>query len=171
MDIRALAESYSDYIIARRRYYHQHPELSFKEWETTKALIEDVKAMDITDIQTFDDYTGFFATLDTVSLEDFKDVGGGHRLIGHKADHLGHKRIVDVRFLSRLDLSALIGRIQLSDGFLRLLFKLRSDNGTSNDSFKKFSVSHGFFLFPTLSGEHFSVLIFKRGDYCLHSLL
>ena len=65
MDIRALAESYSDYIIARRRYYHQHPELSFKEWETTKALIEDVKAMGITDIQTFDDYTGFVATLDT----------------------------------------------------------------------------------------------------------
>ena len=65
MDIKALAQNYSDYIIARRRYYHQHPELSFKEWETTKALIEDVKAMGITDIQTFDDYTGFVATLDT----------------------------------------------------------------------------------------------------------
>ncbi len=65
MDIRALAEKYSDYIIERRRYYHQHPELSFKEWETTKALIEDVKAMGITDIQTFDDYPGFVATLDT----------------------------------------------------------------------------------------------------------
>ena len=65
MDIRALAEQYSDYIVERRRYYHQHPELSLKEWETTKALIEDVKAMGITDIQTFDDYPGFIATLDT----------------------------------------------------------------------------------------------------------
>ncbi|MCR5576431.1 MAG: amidohydrolase [Oscillospiraceae bacterium] len=65
MDIRALAEQYSDYIVERRRYYHQHPELSLKEWETTKALIEDVKAMGITDIQTFDDYPGFVATLDT----------------------------------------------------------------------------------------------------------
>ena len=65
MDIRALAEQYAPYIIERRRYYHQHPELSFKEWETTKALIEDVKAMGITDIQTFDDYPGFVATLDT----------------------------------------------------------------------------------------------------------
>ena len=65
MDIRALAEQYSDYIVERRRYYHQHPELSLKEWETTKALIEDVKAMGITDIQTFEDYPGFVATLDT----------------------------------------------------------------------------------------------------------
>ena len=65
MDIRALAENYSDYIIARRRYYHQHPELSFKEWETTKALVEDMKALGITDIQTFEDYPGLIATLDT----------------------------------------------------------------------------------------------------------
>ena len=45
MDIRALAEQNSDYIIERRRYYHRHPELSFQEWETTKALLEDVKAL------------------------------------------------------------------------------------------------------------------------------
>ena len=64
MDIRALAEKYSDYVIERRRYYHQHPELSLKEWETTKALIEDVKAMGL-EIQTFEDYPGFVATLDT----------------------------------------------------------------------------------------------------------
>ena len=65
MDIRALAEQNSDYIIERRRYYHRHPELSFKEWETTPALLEDVKALGITEIQTFDDYPGFVATLDT----------------------------------------------------------------------------------------------------------
>ena len=64
MDIRALAEQYAPYIIARRRYYHQHPELSFKEVETTKSLVEDVKAMGL-EVQTFPDYTGLVATLDT----------------------------------------------------------------------------------------------------------
>jgi len=65
MDIRALAEHNSDYIVERRRFYHQIPELSFEEWETTKNLVEDVKALGITDIQTFDDYPGLIATLDT----------------------------------------------------------------------------------------------------------
>ena len=64
MDIRALAEKYSDYIIERRRFYHSCPELSFQEWETTKSLIEDVKAMGL-EVQAFDDYPGFIATLDT----------------------------------------------------------------------------------------------------------
>ena len=65
MDIRALAEKNSDYVIERRRHYHQIPELSFQEWETTKNLVEDVKALGITDIQTFEDYPGLIATLDT----------------------------------------------------------------------------------------------------------
>ena len=64
MDIKALAEEFSPYIIERRRYYHAHPELSFKEWETTKALIEDVKALGY-EIQSFEDYPGLVATLDT----------------------------------------------------------------------------------------------------------
>ena len=64
MDIRALAEQYAPYIIERRRYDHQHPALSFREDETTKSLIEDVKAMGL-EVQTFPDYTGLVATLDT----------------------------------------------------------------------------------------------------------
>ena len=64
MDIRALAEKNRDYIIERRRYYHQHPELSFKEWETTKTLKADLEAMGM-EIQTFEDYPGLIATLDT----------------------------------------------------------------------------------------------------------
>ena len=39
MDIKALAKKYEPYIIERRRYFHAHPELSFMEWETTKALV------------------------------------------------------------------------------------------------------------------------------------
>lgn len=64
MDIRALAEKNRDYIIERRRYYHQHPELSFEEWETTKSLKKDLEDMGM-EIQTFEDYPGLIATLDT----------------------------------------------------------------------------------------------------------
>ena len=64
MDIRALAEQYSDFIVERRRFYHRHPELSFQEWETTKSLVEDVKAMGL-EVETFPDYPGLVATLDT----------------------------------------------------------------------------------------------------------
>lgn len=64
MDIKALAEKYDSYIIERRRYYHAHPELSFQEWETTKSLIEDVKALGY-EVQSFEDYPGLVATLDT----------------------------------------------------------------------------------------------------------
>lgn len=64
MDIKALAEEYSPYIIERRRYYHAHPELSFKEWETTASLVKEVEAMGY-EVQTFEDYPGLVATLDT----------------------------------------------------------------------------------------------------------
>jgi len=64
MDIKKLAEEYTPYIIEKRRYYHMHPELSFKEWETTKALVKDFEALGYA-IQTFEDYPGLIATLDT----------------------------------------------------------------------------------------------------------
>lgn len=64
MDIKALAEKYESYIIERRRYYHAHPELSMKEWETTKALAQDFKQMGM-DVQTFPDYPGLVATMDS----------------------------------------------------------------------------------------------------------
>lgn len=64
MDIKALAEKYNDYIIDRRRYFHAHPELSFKEFETTKVLKAELEAMGL-EIQTFEDYPGLVATLDT----------------------------------------------------------------------------------------------------------
>ena len=64
MDIRALAEQYSPYIIEKRRYFHAHPELSLNEWETTKTLVEEVKALGY-EVETFDDYPGLVATLDT----------------------------------------------------------------------------------------------------------
>jgi len=36
--IKALAKEYNDEIIQIRRHIHQHPELSFKEFETTNVL-------------------------------------------------------------------------------------------------------------------------------------
>lgn len=60
-----------DYIIDRRRYYHQHPELSLREHETTVAIRNDIKAIaaefggaDL-EIQTFENYPGLTALLDT----------------------------------------------------------------------------------------------------------
>jgi len=57
MGIKELAEKYKDYIIDRRRFFHQIPELSFEEVETTKALVEELQGMGI-EVQTFPDYTG-----------------------------------------------------------------------------------------------------------------
>ena len=45
MDIKALAKEAEAYIIDRRRHFHQHPELSFKEWETTKTIVAELEAM------------------------------------------------------------------------------------------------------------------------------
>lgn len=57
MDIKKLAEKYDDYIIEQRRYFHQHPELSFEEKETTQALKNQLEDMGI-EVTTFDDYYG-----------------------------------------------------------------------------------------------------------------
>ena len=64
MDIKALAKEAEAYIIDRRRHFHQHPELSFKEWETTKTIVAELEAMGLP-VQTFPDYPGCIATLDT----------------------------------------------------------------------------------------------------------
>jgi len=64
MDIKALAKEAEAYIIDRRRHFHQNPELSFKEWETTKTIVAELEAMGLP-VQTFPDYPGCIATLDT----------------------------------------------------------------------------------------------------------
>ena len=64
MDIKALAKEAESYIIDRRRHFHAHPELSFKEWETTKTIVAELEAMGI-EVQTFPDYPGCIGTLDT----------------------------------------------------------------------------------------------------------
>ena len=43
--IKAMAEDLQDYIVAMRRYFHEHPEVSDKEFNTSKRLIEEIEAM------------------------------------------------------------------------------------------------------------------------------
>ena len=64
MDIRALAEKLSPYVIERRRFYHAHPELSMQEWCTTASLAAELREMGYA-IETFTDYPGLIATLET----------------------------------------------------------------------------------------------------------
>lgn len=62
MNIKALAEKYSDYIIERRRFYHSIPELSGEEFQTTKELEKELKNMGI-EVETFPDYPGLVGTI------------------------------------------------------------------------------------------------------------
>lgn len=62
MDIKKLAEKYNEYIITQRRYFHENPELSFEEVETTKRIKDELEDMGI-EVQTFDDYNGLVGTI------------------------------------------------------------------------------------------------------------
>ena len=63
MLIKELSEKYNDYIIDRRRYYHQYPELTLQEAETTKAIIKDLKEIGI---------DGINFSIDTLDLVESK---------------------------------------------------------------------------------------------------
>ncbi|MGF6905627.1 amidohydrolase [Fusobacterium sp. PH5-44] len=62
MDIKKLAEKNSEYIIERRRYFHQYPELSFEEVDTTKTLIAELKSMGI-EVTTYEGLHGVVGTI------------------------------------------------------------------------------------------------------------
>lgn len=47
INIYKLAESNKDYLVKMRRYFHQHPELSWKEIETTNAIAKELESMGI----------------------------------------------------------------------------------------------------------------------------
>lgn len=63
MDIKALREQYGDYAIARRRYYHAHPELPEQEKETCESIRRDLLEMGITDIRMMETCHGLVATI------------------------------------------------------------------------------------------------------------
>ena len=47
MNIKQLAERYNDYLIEQRRYFHQNPELSLNEVNTTLKIVKELKKLDI----------------------------------------------------------------------------------------------------------------------------
>lgn len=47
LDIKELISESKDYIIEMRRYFHKYPELSFKEFETTKKIASELEKMGI----------------------------------------------------------------------------------------------------------------------------
>ena len=51
MDIKALAQDAAPYVVERRHYYHQHPELTGEEKNTRDAIHRDLEALGITDIR------------------------------------------------------------------------------------------------------------------------
>ena len=59
--IKELAKTYFDDVVAIRRYIHQHPELSFKEFETCKYVADQLRKIGVTDIQEGVANTGLVA--------------------------------------------------------------------------------------------------------------
>ena len=60
--IMALAKKHENYIIDLRRYFHMYPEIAFKEFNTTKKIIEELEKLDV-EYKTFDDCTGVIAKI------------------------------------------------------------------------------------------------------------
>ena len=52
MNIKLKAEDIKDYIIKMRRYFHQNPELSLEEFETTKKIVDELNDMGV-EVSTF----------------------------------------------------------------------------------------------------------------------
>ena len=53
MNFAKRAEELSDQIIKDRRYLHQHPELSYKEKNTTAYLVASLKAVSYTQLDVY----------------------------------------------------------------------------------------------------------------------
>ena len=57
MNYRDLAEKTESYIIEQRRWFHQHPELSYEEYNTTEKIIEELGKLGY-EVHRFKDLTG-----------------------------------------------------------------------------------------------------------------
>lgn len=62
MNIKDLAEKYNDYIIEQRRWFHQYPELSMQEENTTKAIVKELENIGIP-VKCFDGIYGCIGEL------------------------------------------------------------------------------------------------------------
>lgn len=62
MNYRELAASTEEYIITQRRWFHQHPELSWEEFHTTDAICKELESMGY-EVHRFDGKPGCWAWL------------------------------------------------------------------------------------------------------------
>lgn len=126
MDILEQAASLEPFIIERRRFYHQHPELSGQEYETTKSIAADLQAMGI-EPQLFKNHTGLTA--------EIKGVRPGKTLVLRAdIDALNIREQTNLPFASRNGFMHACGHdchIAMQLGAARILNTLKSEiNGT-----------------------------------------
>ena len=96
MDIKEKAENIKDYIIEMRRYFHQNPELSLEEFETTKKIVNELEKMGI-EVSTFKDgLTGCVGT-----IKGAKE--GKTLLLRADIDALSVHEKTNLEFASRVD--------------------------------------------------------------------
>lgn len=96
MDIKEKAENIKDYIIEMRRHFHQNPELSLEEFETTKKIVNELEKMGI-EVSTFKDgLTGCIGT-----IKGAKE--GKTLLLRADIDALSVHEQTNLEFASRVD--------------------------------------------------------------------
>lgn len=96
MDIKEKAENIKDYIIEMRRHFHQNPELSLEEFETTKKTVNELEKMSI-EVSTFKDgLTGCIGT-----IKGAKE--GKTLLLRADIDALSVHEKTNLEFASRVD--------------------------------------------------------------------
>ena len=96
MDIKEKAENIKDYIIEMRRHFHQNPELSLEEFETTKKIVNELEKMSI-EVSTFKDgLTGCIGT-----IKGAKE--GKTLLLRADIDALSVHEKTNLEFASRVD--------------------------------------------------------------------
>ena len=96
MDIKEKAENIKDYIIEMRRHFHQNPELSLEEFETTKKIVNELEKMGI-EVSTFkDSLTGCIGT-----IKGAKE--GKTLLLRADIDALSVHEQTNLEFASRVD--------------------------------------------------------------------
>ena len=96
MDIKEKAENIKDYIIEMRRHFHQNPELSLEEFETTKKIVNELEKMGI-EVSTFKDgLTGCVGTIKGANE-------GKTLLLRADIDALSVHEKTNLEFASRVD--------------------------------------------------------------------
>lgn len=63
MNVLETAKQAEGYILDRRRYYHQHPELSGQEKNTSEQLVRDLEALGVTEIHHMKNCYGLTAVI------------------------------------------------------------------------------------------------------------